>query len=81
MELLIINDCLVDYRDGKGAQHEATGTFIDVIAPDAKCLTTTGRALYVDAKDDPTKARQYTASDALVKAAKAAAAEAAKQPK
>lgn len=85
-KILILEATQVDYGDDRGGQHVDSGEIADVTKENARKLTEYNRALYVDKKDDPTKAGIYTASKDMLAAAQAmakaraeAAAAAAKQ--
>ena len=86
MKILITQDTYARSMDGP--QHLAANTVVDVDPDAARAIASGGRALFVDAKDDPTSRNKqpgaFTAPADLVKevlaaakaAAKAAAAEA-----
>ena len=78
-KILIISSCLVNYGDDRGGVDVAEGDIIDLPNKE-QCgrLAEGNRALYVSDKDDHTKAKIYTASEALIKAAEAKAKAAAK---
>ena len=66
---LIIAACLINFDDDKGGQHHDVGQIVDVPKDTAKKLAEANRGLYVSRKDDPTKTGQFTASEAMLKAA------------
>lgn len=68
-KVLIIEPCIVNYHDDRGGVHQDTADIVDVNKPVATQLIASGRALYTDRKDDPTKTGQFTASADMVKAA------------
>ncbi|WP_374513792.1 hypothetical protein [Niveibacterium sp.] len=76
-KILILETCIVNYRDDRGGVAEEAGALITVDAEQARLLTTHGRALYTSKGDDATKGR-YTAPADVIKAAEAIAKEAAK---
>lgn len=78
MKLLIIAACLVNFGDDQGGVAVAEGDIPDLPKDQAVRLAEHGRALYVSDKDDHTKTKIYTASEALLKAAEAKAKAAAK---
>lgn len=69
---IVIEATAVNYGDDRGGVHQDIGDLIDPPKDTARALALAGRTLYVDRKDDPDKHGRYTASDDLVKAAKAA---------
>lgn len=71
MKILIIESTQVNYGDDRGGVHEDSGNLIDVPKDQARKLTEANRALYVEATDDPYKDRRFTASEDMIKAAKA----------
>lgn len=73
MKILIIESTLVNYGDDRGGVHEDSSNLIDVPKDQARKLTEANRALYVEAADDPYKDRRYSASEDMIKAAKAMA--------
>lgn len=79
-KLLIIEPTIVNYGDDRGGVDQQTGDIVDVPKAVASTLTKKNRALYLEKKDDPTKAGLYTASPDLVKAAQAAAKAAKSAP-
>ena len=78
-KILIISACLVNFGDDRGGVDVAEGDLIDLPNKE-QCgrLAEGGRALYVSEKDDHTKGKLYTASEALVKTAEAKRKAAAK---
>ena len=66
MKLLITQDTFAPSIDG--AAFLAANTFVDLETDSARAIVTAGKGLYVDAKDDNSKIKQNTASDARVKA-------------
>lgn len=73
MEIIIIEATQVNYGDDRGGQHEDSGAIIDVPKDQAKRLTEANRALYTKRSDDPFKDGRFTASEEMIKAAKAMA--------
>ena len=71
MKVLITENVLVNYGDDRGGVDQAQGDIVDVPKETAVKLVTANRALYVDKKDDPSKAAVNTASAAMLKAAEA----------
>ena len=69
MKQIIIAACLINYLDDRGGVHQDVGDIIDVPKHQAENLARAERTLYVERKDDPTKAKQFTASEAMLKAA------------
>lgn len=78
MKQLIIEACIVNFGDDRGGVDQAVGDVVDVPKDAAIKLSATGRALYLDKKDDPTRDSRYTASKEMVKAAQELAAAKAK---
>jgi hypothetical protein len=77
-KILIISACLVPTGDDRGAIDAAEGDIVDVPKDAAAKLADVGRSLYVSGSDDHTKAKLYTAPEALVRAAEAKRKAAAK---
>lgn len=71
MKVLIIAACLINYGDDRGGVHADVGEMPDVPKKQAEDLTRSDRALYVNRKDDSTKTGQFTATESMIKAAKA----------
>lgn len=71
MKVLVIAACLINFGDDRGGVHHDVGEVADVPKGQAEALARADRVLYVNRKDDPTKGGQYTASEAMIKAAKA----------
>lgn len=71
-KMLITDSTLVNFRDDRGGVHAEKYEIHDVPKDVAADLVNAGRALYVDAKDDPSKGNFNTASVELLKAAEAA---------
>lgn len=69
MKQLIIEACIVNFGDDRGGVDQAVGDIVDVPKDAAIKLSATGRALYLDKKDDPTRDGRYTANKEMVKAA------------
>ncbi len=69
MKVLIIAACLVNFGDDRGGQHIDHAEISDVPIDTARKLVSTGRALYIDKKDDPSKGGINTASTDMLKAA------------
>ena len=73
MKLLIIAACAVPSLDGP--QHLDGNTFAELEEDSARAVVNAGKGLYVDAKDDKTRAKVFTAPkervDAVVAALKA----------
>lgn len=68
-KLLVIENTIVNYGDDRGGVDAAIGDRIEVSKDVATKLINANRALYVSAKDDPTKEGSNTASEAMLKAA------------
>lgn len=66
MKILITQDTFAPSLDGP--QFLAANTFADVDKDGAAAIVQAGKALYVEPKDDPTRAKQYTAPESRVKA-------------
>lgn len=77
MKLLIIDNTIINFGDDKGGVDVAIGDTVDVTKDTGATLVRAGRALYVDRKDDPSKDKRDTATDAMLKAA----AEMSRKPK
>lgn len=75
-KILIIESCVVNFRDDKGGQHAAAGSQISLPKAAAEQLVTLGRALFVDKKDDFDKTGVNTATADMLKAAGALKVEA-----
>lgn len=73
MEIIIIEATQVNYGDDRGGVHEDSGNIIDVPKDQAKKLTEANRALYTKKADDPFKDARFTASEEMLKAARAMA--------
>lgn len=71
MKQLIIEPCLINYGDDRGGVDQAAGDIVDVPKETAINLARLGRTLFVERKDDPDKTGRYTASEAMLSAAKA----------
>ena len=69
MKMLVIAACLVNMNDDKGGQHAEVGDIVDITKQQAENLARADRVLYVNRKDDPTKTAQFTATEAMLKAA------------
>ncbi len=72
-KVLIIESCLINLGDDRGGVDHALGDIAEVTKDTAHALAHAGRVLYVDAKDDPSKAHLHTASKEMLKAAEQAA--------
>lgn len=68
---IVIEPCLINYGDDRGGVDHAAGEVVEVPKDTAINLARAGRTLFVDKKDDPDKNGHYTASEAMVVAAKA----------
>lgn len=79
MKTLIIQDCFAPGIDG--AVHLQANAVVDLDVDTVRALVHAGRALYVDPKDDPSRVKQNTASEARVEAVRSAMKAAAKAPK
>ena len=77
MQILVIEPTLINHGDDRGGQHADIG-IIDAPKDAARAVVLAGKALYVSRADDPSKAGTHTATAEEVKAAKAAALDAAK---
>jgi len=69
MKMLVISACLINLLDDRGGQHKDVGETIDIPKQQAENLARADRVLYVNRKDDPTKTGQFTATEAMLKAA------------
>ena len=56
-------------RNDRGGLHHDVGEIVDVPKKQAEDLARADRTLYVSRKDDPTKTGQFTATEAMLKAA------------
>lgn len=70
MKQLVIEPCLINLGDDRGGVDHAAGEIVDVQKGIAGDLARAGRTLFVDRKDDPDKHGRYTASEAMLSAAK-----------
>lgn len=68
-KLLMIAAALVNFGDDAGAVAKEQSDIIDVTKQTAEKLVVAERALYVSKADDPTKTKQFTASEEMLKAA------------
>lgn len=71
--VLIIESCVINHGDDRGGVHAEQYVQPTVTKDTAAALVASGRALYVDEKDDPSKGKINTASTEMLKAAGAAA--------
>ena len=78
-KVLVISACLINYGDDRGGVDHATGEIVDVPKDTARLLADNERVLYADKADDHSKVGRYTASAAMLRAAKAMAESAAKE--
>lgn len=69
MKMLVISACLINLLDDQGGQHKEVGEIVDLPKAQAENLARADRLLYVNRKDDPTKTGQFTATEAMLKAA------------
>ena len=69
MKMLVISACLINLLDDQGGQHTEVGEIVDLPKAQAENLARADRMLYVNRKDDPTKTGQFTATEAMLKAA------------
>ena len=76
MKLLMIQKCAVPTVDGPA--HIAANTLVDIDTDSARALVQAGRALYIDPKDDPSRAKVSVAPEARVEAVRKAAKGAAR---
>lgn len=67
---LVIEPCLINFGDDRGGVDHAAGDMVDVPKETATNLARAGRTLFVDRKDDPDKNGHYTASEAMIAAAR-----------
>lgn len=79
MKLLIVNDCAVPTVDGPA--HVAANSLIDIDVDSGHLLVQAGRAQYIEPKDDRSRSKVNTASEARVEAVRAALKAAAKSGK
>lgn len=70
MKILITQDTFVPAIDG--AQHCAANSVVDVETDTAHAVVSAGKGLYVDPKDDRSRAKGQTASEARIEAVRAA---------
>lgn len=80
MKILIIAPTFVPGIDGPQLLEENTFADVDKETAGALCIQS-DKALYVEKKDDPSKTKQFTAPESLVKAVEGALAAAAKAKK
>lgn len=81
MKVLVIAACILNLGDDRGGLHHDVGEVADIPKGQAESLARADRVLYVNRKDDPTKTGQFTASEAMLKAAEALEAEKVKAAK
>lgn len=67
---IVIEPCLINFGDDRGGVDHTAGDTVDVPKETATNLARAGRTLFVDRKDDPDKNGRYTASEAMIAAAK-----------
>ena len=79
MKILITHDCAVPAMDGPA--HVDANTLADLETDTARAVVAAGKGLYVDPKDDPSRAKVSTASEARIEAVRAAIAAARKAAK
>lgn len=70
MKILMTSDCAVPSLDGP--QHVPASTVQEFDADTVRALVHAGRGLYIDPKDDPSKAKVSTAPEARVEAVRKA---------
>lgn len=70
-KILIVESCIVNYGDDRGGVAESAGDCPDINRETALALVEAGRALYVDRADDPDRGGRNTASEEMLRAAKA----------
>lgn len=73
MEIIIIESTQVNYGDDRGGVHEDSGNIVDVPKDQARKLTEANRALYTKKADDPFKDGRFTATEEMLKTARAMA--------
>jgi len=73
VEILLTQNIIVNYGDDRGGVFEPRGAIVAPPRAVAVSLVLCGRALYANAKDDPTKGHLDTAPADVVKAARALA--------
>lgn len=69
-KMIVISATNVNYNDDRGGVIHGQGELIDVNKEVARTLATNDRALYVNKADDHDKTGAFTASKALLDAAK-----------
>lgn len=79
MKILITSDTFAPSLDG--AVFLGLNSFADVDKDTAGAIVQAGKALYVEPKDDPTRTKQFTATESRVKALIDALKSADKAPK
>lgn len=67
---IVIEPCLINYGDDRGGVDHAAGDTVEVSKETAANLARAGRTLFIDKKDDPDKNGHYTASEAMIAAAR-----------
>lgn len=70
MKILITQDTFVPAIDG--AMHCTANSVVDVETDNAHATVAAGKALYVDPKDDRSRTKVHTASEARIEAVRAA---------
>lgn len=79
MKLLITQACATPSMDGP--VHLDANTLVDVETDNARAIVAAGKGLYIDPKDDLSRTKVSTASEARVEAVRAALASARKAGK
>ena len=77
MKILITQDCAAPSMDG--ALHLPANTLTELETDVVRAIVHAGKGLYVDPKDDPSKIKGQTASEARIEAVRRAL-KAAKKP-
>lgn len=70
MKALITQDCFAPAVDGSA--HLQANDVVELDADTVRALVHAGRALYVDPKDDPSRAKARTAPESRIEAIRAA---------
>lgn len=73
-KILITENVIVNFGDDRGGIDTAQGDIVETSKDVAAKLVGANRALYIDKRDDPSKAKHNTATGEIIKAAKEAAA-------
>lgn len=70
MKMLVLETCVVNFRDDRGGVIVAAGDLVDIDTEQSAALARAGRVLYTRKSDDPTRG-SLTAPAEVVEAARA----------